>query len=137
MEVMEIDPIIFLYMLLSVFMLMAALTMVALYFPDRKSLPLMWSLLVIFMRQKLNIKVATDSLVSMRTLLIVWQFSALILTIMYSGYVFKSFASPKKLDTINSIEDLSEAQLAGQIDIYINKNSARYTELKVIIYSCK
>ena len=124
-------------MAISLIIMVATLTMISRYFPDRKSLPLMWSLLVIFMKQKLNTKLASDRLVSLRTLLIVWQFGALILTTMYSGFIFKTFASPKKLNTIDKLKDLAAAQKLGQIDVYVNINSARYTHLKVFISDIK
>ena len=87
-------------------------------------------ILVIALRQNINYKMIKMNCI--RIVIYTWQFSALMISIVLGGLIYKSFSMPNKVQTIDNIMQLSEALKSGSIEVFINKNSARYTELKVI-----
>jgi hypothetical protein len=101
-----------------------------------KKLSMNWAIISSSVRQQLYFYL--PSIGSLRILFSGWLLACFVLTSSYSGCLHSLMAFPSKIKTINTIEELANAQRNREIQVIVTENFMYFHLLKVIsIVKCQ
>jgi len=98
---------------------------------ELKKIDIKWAIISSSVRQQLPFRLPFVG--SLRILFSCWLLACLILTSSYSGCFHSLMAFPSRMNTIDTIKELSIAQSNGLIQVTATKASAYFQSLKVFV----